>query len=631
MLIAFVRFARFLLAVLLCALGMLAPAAWAQDAAVGQGVRHSDALPSVQITKLEVLQDVDEKWILADVIAGQAGTFVAQQDMLLSSRQFGSVVWARITLSATPASAQQALAVLTLLELPKNYLDRVRLYALVPAPGAQSPTQWVLQEAGDNLPPDNWSVKGLFPRFTLPSAEQIKASGSAQQVLYLQVVHNAPYAVPINVMSAAQAVQITQRRVLTMGLILGAILMTVVMVGSLAWLYRDAIYVWYCAYAVFAGLACMSHAGFAHQILWPVGGPWPGLAVLVLLMLAVASHLQFSLCAFLHQASNPWLGQAAHTITAGCVINVMAFALFPYQWYFMYAALLVLLVLTVVLLTVLAISAISHRSNLAKAWLVAYVPLVATVVFGLMEGVGLTSGQEAHYQLPIYAAGLEIIILGLALQWFARERHGKLERSKALATVDPLTGFVSAQTFESQLGKDWARSQKLNQPLAVAYVKLQSRATNDQHLQLLMARCVRILRSATSSEDMVARLDGSLLALLIHNTPAGDDLSQKLSRIVALGLMPDASDRKVNVLQFRIAATTRQQFQAPLVELDKELRELLAQPSGWGSKPIRYIDHTQKKRTNPFMVESAVLEEAWAAAFKQEKNGDSSKMDTTQR
>lgn len=451
MLAASLRFSCLLLVALLCTLGWATPAAWAQSITVSQGVRHGEVLSSVQITQLEILQDADKKWALADVIAGQAGAFVPQQEMLLRSKQWGSVVWARITLGATPASANQVIAALTVLELPKSYLDHVRLYAQMPTPGGPSPTQWTLQEAGDTLAPDSWSIKGIFPRFALPSAEQIKTAGNAPQILYLQVVHNAPYIVPIHVMSASRAVLLTQQRVWAMGLILGAMLMAVLMVGSLAWLYRDVIYIWYCAYALLAGLTCASQAGFAQQILWPVGGVWSGLAVLVLLMLATAAHLQFSLRAFMRRGSKPWLHQAVHATTVICVINAAAFLLFPYQWLYTYGLMLVLLLFAMILFCVLAAFAISQRNSLAKVWLVAYVPLVGTVIFGLLDGIGQTESQETYYLLQIYSAGIEIILLGLALQWFARDRHGAKERQSALASTDPLTGFASASSFRQHL------------------------------------------------------------------------------------------------------------------------------------------------------------------------------------
>jgi two-component system, sensor histidine kinase LadS len=616
MLVAVSHFFIRLLAALFCVLGLAMSAAWAQTTLVSQGLRHGDALPSVQITQLAVLPNVDEKWALADVMAGQAGAFVPQQDMMFGSKQWGSVVWARITLSATPASSNQLIAALTVLELPKNYLDHVRLYTLMPAPAGQLPTQWLLQEAGDTLAPDRWSVKGLFPRFILPSAEQIKASGNTQQVLYLQVIHNAPYAVPITVMSAAQAVLETQRRVLAMGLILGAILMTVVMVGSLAWLYRDAIYSWYCVYALFAGLTCASHAGFAHQIIWPVDGPLPGLAVLMLLLLTIATQVQFSLRAFIHEQSKPWLPWVAHAVTAAFVIGAVGFVLLPDQLLFMYTALLVLVAIAIVLVTGLVVSAAAHRSNLAKAWLLAYVPLVVIVVFGLMEGVGLTSGKEAFYQLPIYAAGIAIIFLGTALQWFARERHGEKERERALASTDPLTGFASANSFRQQLRNAWQSPPYPALDTAVVYIALRNEIQSAQRLEHLLRRSVRVLRSATNSQDVVARLDGHLLALLLPGAGMGEQLSQRLSRIIALGLMPDSSDTKGDLLQFRIAYTTRLHYRHDLAQLHQQLRELLEEKTRWGTKPIRVIDHRRSGKSMPReVIDSSGLEDKWNQAL----------------
>jgi GGDEF domain-containing protein len=616
MLISIHRPLALLFSALLCAAGLLASAAWAQSMGSGQGLRHGEALPSVQINKLEILQDTDARWVLADVMAGRAGAFMPTQARALGSQQWGSVVWARITLGATPATAQQTMAVLTVLELPKNYLDHVRLYTQMPVAVGQAPSQWVLQEAGDTVPPAHWAIRGIFPRFGLPSAEQIKASGNEQQVLYMQVVHNAAYYTPMNVFSAAQAVQLTQQRVLAMGLILGAILMTVVVMGSLAWLYRDAIYSWYCVYALFAGLTSASHAGFAHQTLWPVGGDWPGLAVLVFLMLAVAGQLQFALLAFSQKNSRPWRRHLAHTGAAACLINALAFVMFPTHWNIMYLIALALLVLSVALIATLAIKAVMNRNKLARAWLLAYVPLVSAVVFSLLEGMGSISGNEEYYQLPIYAAGIAVIILGVALQWFARERHGEKERERALASTDPLTGFASASSFKKHLEALWHSSEQPNQDTAIVYIALRNGDMDSQRLERLLLRSVRVLRAATSSQDVVARLEGRLLALLMPGLGMGEQLSQRLSRVIALGLMPDGGDAQGDFLKFRIAYTTRKHYKRRMSQLDEDLRNLLEEQTRWGSRPIRVLDHRQTDQSRPReILESTALEDIWNQAL----------------
>jgi hypothetical protein len=119
---------------------------------------------------------------------------------------------------------------------------------------------------------------------------------------------------------------------------------------------------------------------------------------------------------------------------------------------------------------------------------------------------------------------------------------------------------------------------------------------------------------------VVARLDGQLMAILMPHVQMGDELSQRLSRIVALGLMPDRSDPHASILQFRIAATTRSHYAKPLSALDADLRALLADPSGWGSKPIRFIARQARvsEAVKAMRLEDSELEDIWDKAFAKE-------------
>ena len=232
----------------------------------------------------------------------------------------------------------------------------------------------------------------------------------------------------------------------------------------------------------------------------------------------------------------------------------------------------------------------------------------------------------------IYGVTLEVLVLGLALQWFARARHGARERTKVLSDVDPLTGFVSARAFEEQLRRDWQSQATRRLDHAVVYIELRTQASSAAQLEDMLKRCVRIMRSATSANDVVSRLDGKLIAISMPHVQMGDDLSQRLSRIVALGLMPDRSDPQAQVLQFRIAATTRQHFNAPFARLDAQLRDLLSENTGWDSKPIRFVDGTSRNAEPRVMPTMPDLDDVWERALKQEQaDQQAPKISTIQR
>ncbi|NJS35450.1 MAG: GGDEF domain-containing protein [Brachymonas sp.] len=200
--------------------------------------------------------------------------------------------------------------------------------------------------------------------------------------------------------------------------------------------------------------------------------------------------------------------------------------------------------------------AAKQSNRLAIVWIVAYVPLFLTIFWGLLEGLGLLAKYGLNYQLPIFATGIQVVSLGLALQWFARERHADMERLKALASTDPLTGFATVASFAQRLRTSWADVQT-KQDLAVVYIELQSNIRDNKHLEHMLRRSVRVLRAATRSQDTVARLDGRLLALLMPGLHMGEDLSQRLSRIVALGSCRE------HCRKFGIAAVSYRLHHAP--------------------------------------------------------------------
>jgi hypothetical protein len=83
--------------------------------------------------------------------------------------------------------------------------------------------------------------------------------------------------------------------------------------------------------------------------------------------------------------------------------------------------------------------------------------------------------------------------------------------------------------------------------------------------------------------------------------------------------MPDRSDQQTPILQFRIAATTTRHYDKPVAQLDEDLRSLLAEPKGWGSKPIRYLGRQLQSATPPATrLDDSAMEEIWDKALARE-------------
>jgi two-component system, sensor histidine kinase LadS len=569
----------------------------------------------LEISGIDVLPNTPQGISLAEVLSDQAGAFIKHEGAQVHHPHWYRGFWLRIQLKRSqlqPAQPQQAL-----LTIPKPYLDTVRLFT----PGDALSPSWKIQAHGDFMPPDSWTSDTLYPQFTLPTAADLLALPNQQLTLYMQVDHIAPVMIGVQLASVGKTRRSDLANYTIYGMLFGAILLTALLTASQAWLNRDPIYIWYSGYAVSAMLACLSHSGVAQQLFWRVGGYWPGTAVLFFLMFCCAFQMQFArgVRDLSHQPR--WQTWGTYLLSACCVMLAIAFPFFDAHWRTMYFMLLGLVAMTTVAATFLMIQAWRAGIVLAKAWFLAFSPLWLTVLLALMEGIGLLPTEAWSYNAAIYALGIEVLVIGFALQWFARARHGQIEREKALATTDPLTGFANAEQFRKDLAQGWARSLRSGRDMAIVYVSLQTQATQAVRSEMMLTRSVRVLRTATHSHDIVARLDGSLLAVLMPDIGFGDDLGQRLSRIVALGLMPDPNQQN-SILQFRIAATTRKQYGTSPEPLDADLKKLLTEPNGWGSKPIRYIDRQAPAiRPTNADLETSVLEDLWDKALVQEKHG----------
>jgi GGDEF domain-containing protein len=332
----------------------------------------------------------------------------------------------------------------------------------------------------------------------------------------------------------------------------------------------------------------------------------------VFLLMATACQLQFCRALFQVHSRSSWLNRAAHAVSLFSVFTAMGFVLFSQYWTQLYFATLFWLGNAIVVTSWLVYRAWRLGNRLALVWIIAFIPLFMTLGAAFADGLGFFE-DELGYTLPLYASAVEVIFLGLALQSFAQDRRAQIEREKTLAAADPLTGFITQDAFQHRLIKEWNSENAQQQDLAVVYIELQTQARNSKHREQLLRRSVRVLRSATQADDVVARLEGQLLAILMPHTPMGDDLNQRLSRIVALGLMPDRSDQQSPVLQFRIAATTWKHFDQPVNKLDDRLRALLADTQSWSRKPIRYIGQTARERAR--WLDESRLEDAWSQAY----------------
>jgi two-component system, sensor histidine kinase LadS len=587
-----------------------------------------------KVHELAVLRDVSPQVQLEQVINGQAGAFAPMSSNLIHSNEWYRSTWLRIHLvtddsAQTSTPSPSANDPLVLLDLTKPYIDEVRLYTPADSaspdsnPDKSEGTRWNMQRVGDTVARDQWiaQIKGLTPRFAMPSAQQVRAAGAQGLVLYMQISGLVPLHLSPQWDTLLDAQQHDALLLAIYGLCLGAILMAILGATLSLLQQRDSLYGWYALYAVLTMLAIIGHSGLGHMLLWPIEGRWPSTAVPFFVALACITQLYFCRNILSRTKELPARSWLMRIMVGAIVLLNGCFVFLPGMWHIWYFCFLGIFALTVLLCLIWCFEAAQRKQTLAKAWFAASTPLYVVTFWAVLDGIGLMPAGAWSHVAVIVAAALDAIIMGLVLQWFARQRYAAKERERALATRDPLTGFATAEVFKSRLQRAWKYHQAGGHDVAVAYVQLMATGDNALRAELMLSRSVRVLRAATRTHDIVGRLEGRLLAVLLPEMSLGDDLAQRLARIIAQGLMPDQTDPRTTVLQFRIAATSFKHYGRDSERLDADLRALLARPSGWGSKPIRYIDHLAAQEAAA-AVDSSALEDVWSKALAAEQKSD---------
>jgi two-component system, sensor histidine kinase LadS len=487
-----------------------------------------------------------------------------------------NALWLKFKVKLDPLS-QRRWTVMT----AKTFLDRVELHY------QDAQGQWQMQQAGDSMAHERWSQRTLAPQFKLP------ALPAGEHTMLIKVVSNLPQQIPISLVEDGVAAVSTHDDFLLSGIIIGLLSVILLLSLHLAINYRDAVYAWYAAYVLLSLLSITSYLGVASYLFWPQAGRWPEYSIFFTVMASVTAQLWFCQAMFLRdtEASRlKRLAQAAALVSSVLLLSPLIFPSTMARQLVFAAGMLICLGL----IGLIVAQALMRKMKAAYFWVAAYVPLVVVVTLALLDNLSIISPVGLPYSLPAYTLAFEAMVLLFSLHMHAKNRHAVQERERALVVVDPLTGFFNARAFGQRLALMWSGVMGSNQDIAIALVHVHhsSDSTDSEsalRLERKLLRSVRLLNTVTRDVDLIGRIGGNILAVAMPGIPMGDDLNNRLARLIALGLMVDPYDTQTTELRFRVAVGTRATWGDDLKSLDNSLRASIAQSGGWSRKPIRYI------------------------------------------
>jgi two-component system, sensor histidine kinase LadS len=496
-------------------------------------------------------------------------------------------VWLRVRVS----SEQEIYAQAWLIGISKAFADTVVLHTKA------SNGTWTSQAAGDWIAHRSWPVRSLAPQFFIP------AQPKGSQDLYLEVRNRTPLRFDVALLSAPAAAIDSQNSFFLIGLSVGLMLLMAIASVVLALTYRHSAYAWYGAYVFFNIALSLSYSGLAAYALWPDATAWPEASITLLYMLAMLVQVQFYRVMFLSTADTPrWLqGATLAAIGVGLLTTALNFYMIEK---FGSAAMFTLHIFMFTALCLALVVRQFRRGNISSwLYLLACLPWALVGFLAVLEHAGWMSLAWMPYNAPIYAFALEMPVLFAAMYLHSVAEHAKKVRKTTLATTDPSTGFVSSSQHMDTLTQIWDQSIDTQHDLVVAYVKVLYQLDAMSSIGRLgrvhsMERAVRLLRTVVREQDTVTHVDTDLFAILMPQLSLGDDVTNRLARLVALAVMTDQEAARHVPIRFRIAASSARSFSGSAEKLHASLKRKLAE-ADWGQRAIRYVRNIPSQSGRP--------------------------------
>lgn len=476
-----------------------------------------------------------------------------------------------------PAGARQQ----WVMEFPIRLLNKVTVYQQA-ASG-----EWLGQTAGDTVPMSSWPVPGRYAQFHLDLR-----SGQVNDV-YVRIQHPTRINIPVNVISRAAMSQRLQVDYLFIGVVLGALLLTLIASAAQSWVHRDKLYGWYTVYAAIMMGVIAATSGTAGHLLWGNSAAWNNVASGFLGMLggSIALLMVRALCS--STAHSKRLDRLTYWAALAGPALALAFVVLDRQW----GALLlgVYLTLCVMLVLVTAVLATRRKDEVGLWVLGAFTPHAMATLLAVARIFGWVPSSWLIEHSMTIALALEAPLLLVALNIRSRERHIMVAREQAISSQDALTGLLTPHLFNDRLSQVVARAARYKEPAALVYVDLVNydyikRTHGITVAEQSLLRSVIKLRHIVRDVDTMGRIDEARFGLILEDVSSREPVNYLAARLIAAGLMPLKGLKPEVLLQFHIASVLLNENLMLGPELSQALSGLLGRMGARTRRPIRFLE-----------------------------------------
>jgi GGDEF domain-containing protein len=514
---------------------------------------------------------------IEDIAAGPRNQFVPFDPKLTYPIATDKPLWLRLRVSAKTSGASN-----WQLDIPSVVVDRFEIYQ------KSNNDEWVSSIAGDKVAHDKWPIKSLRPRFPLLNAGI--ASELGERDVYIRVMHSLPTRIAPHIIDAKTANERDLRQMLWMGALVGlfSVLLLICLQMSIA--YKDLTYFWYANYLLFTMLTGIAYSGLGQHWLWPLATQFSSNALVYFVLAAFAFNLQFVSAMFGEQwgKRHRWITRALMSACGAYMIHV----LFVDEYAQTILILMLILVSSCVFIVGSAILAWLKNVPYSGYWVLIYAPYLLSIALSAVVAAGQLNLPWLPSNLPLLTTMIEALAMMFCLNASSRNKHTQSIREQASAQRDPLTGFLNEFRFMELAHRAWLRASKSGRDITMVYALVESKEKNLSTVQAeaMMLRSVRMVRIAVRESDGLGRIGRNMLGICMPDMKPSEDLSARLSRLVALGLMLDPQDSNAQALKFTLSVGTWRINTEDFKTVDKQLRALLLKDSEDRPRTIRFLE-----------------------------------------
>ncbi|MDB5874714.1 MAG: hypothetical protein JWQ07_4156, partial [Ramlibacter sp.] len=237
-----------------------------------------------------------------------------------------------------------------------------------------------------------------------------------------------------------------------------------------------------------------------------------------------------------------------------------------------------------------------RRGDAMGGWvLAAHAPLIGVTLLVLLRMFGVAPFEFDSSVLLSASIAAILPLLLAALHLRSKEVLAVQVRARAMRSIDPLTGLLSARSFTERVRAAVRRYFRSRYNAVVLYVRVANYPRiREMHgsavAEQSMTRAAIKLQRLMPDADCIGRVSESTMGLIFETITTREPLTERASRVVAHGLMPLPGLKPEVTLNLQVVGNILAENPMEATAMQAALDNALNTMSARTRRPIRFLE-----------------------------------------